>query len=106
MPETPEPGGSPTPLSDRLKAAIDQLDLDTKLARAEDAWQRSRGSVGEYTHKRRDDIERVLDTAAEKLNAGTDGRYADRVARLREGARSGLDRIEESRGDDDPPARD
>ena len=76
-----------TPISDRLKQAVDDLDLEAKVAAAAEAAEQAvlRGveRAAGYAHDHRSDIDALLDRASSLIDTRTDGRYADRVGRVR-----------------------
>src|SRR5919112_6559578 len=71
------------PVSEQLKKAIDEMDLEGKVkaaaAAAEDAVFRGLGVAGQYVHDRRDGIEAFLDRAVSGFDAQTGGRFSGPV---------------------------
>ena len=76
FPAVPTSGGSAMstdekPVSDQIKKAVDDLDLEGKVkaaaAAAEDAVFRGLGIAGQYVHEHRDGIEAFLDRAVVRL---------------------------------------
>jgi MT0933-like antitoxin protein len=89
------------PVTDRIKQLVDELDLETKIAAAvaagEQAVLRGVEVVGDYAHQHRDDIDTLLDRAGSAVDSRTDGRYADRVGRLRSQVSLGVAKLAEHR---------
>ena len=93
------------PITDALKGKLDELDLERHLsdliAQAEDVVVRSVERAGELTHEHRDQIEGLLDRAGHAVDSRTEGRYADRLERLRSQLDRGVDKLAEQRRTDD-----
>jgi hypothetical protein len=99
-----------TPISDRLKQAVDDLDLEAKIAAAAEAAElavlRGVERAAGYAHNHRSDIDALLDRASSLIDTRTDGRYADRVGRVRGQVASGVARLAERRVVDPDPDQD
>lgn len=96
------PGGRPRrPLGERIRARLEELDVDSRLEeladQATDAVNRGVARAGELTHEHREQIDHALDRASGRLDLRTDGRYADRISRARTSLDRGVDRVEEHR---------
>ncbi len=93
--------GDEKPISDQLKQAIDELDLENKVkaaaAAAEDALYRGLGAAGQYVHERRDGIEAFLDRAATGIDEQTGGRFSDQVGGLRDSLSAGVASLADKR---------
>ena len=89
------------PVSEQLKKAIDEMDLEGKVkaaaAAAEDAVFRGLGVAGQYVHERRDGIEAFLDRAASGFDAQTGGRFTGPVGELRDQLSAGVASLAERR---------
>lgn len=104
------------PISEQLKRAVEELDLERRLqsaaAAAEDAVFRGVGLAGQFVHDHRADIEGFLDRATSAVDGQTGGRYADQVGKVREQLSAGVASLADRRWtpvpDDaaelDPPA--
>ena len=76
-----------TPISDQIKRAVDDLELEAKVreaaAAAEEAVLRGLEATGSYLRDHRGDIEGFLDRTFGALDRQTGGRYADQVEQVR-----------------------
>ena len=99
-----------TPISNRIKQAVDDLDLEAKVAAAAEAAEQAvlRGveRAGGYAHDHRSEIDALLDRASSLIDTRTDGRYADRVDRVRHQVTSGVARLAERRVIEPDPGSD
>lgn len=90
-----------TPVTDQLKQALDEMDLEGKVkaaaATAEDALFRGLGIAGQYVHERRDGIEAFLDRAVSGFDAQTGGRFSGPVGDLRDQLSAGVASLAERR---------
>lgn len=98
------------PITDALKGKLDELDLERHLseliAQAEDVVVRGVERAGELTHEHRDQIEGLLDRAGHAVDSRTEGRYADRLERLRSQLDRGVEKLAEQRRTDEAPPTD
>jgi hypothetical protein len=108
-----EPPMPRKPITDALKDKLDELEVERHLAelaaQAEDAVIRGVTRAGEMTHENRDRIGGFLDRAAQAADRRTDGRYADRIGRVRSQVDRGVDRLADQRPGpeaDPPPSND
>jgi hypothetical protein len=89
------------PVTDQLKQALDEMDLEGKVkaaaAAAEDVLFRGLGIAGQYVHERRDGIEAFIDRAASGLDAQTGGRFSGPVGELRDQLSAGVASLAERR---------
>jgi len=96
-----------TPISDRLKQAVDDLEIEAKVqaaaTAAEDAVVRGLDAAGRFVADHRTDIETLLDRAGDVIDQRTAGRYADRVDRVRGELSAGIARLSRRTGHDEPP---
>ena len=76
-----------TPISDQIKRAVDDLELEAKVREAavaaEDAVLRGLEATGSYLREHRGDIEGFVDRTFGALDRKTGGRYADQVEQVR-----------------------
>ena len=90
---------------DELQKLIADLEVERHVTEAATDLERAVTTlvqrVGGLAAERRDDVDGWLARAGELIDDGTDGRYADSVARVREQLLAGLDRLAERR---EPPA--
>ena len=98
-------------IADELQQLIADLDVERRVTEAASDLERAAAMlaqrVGTLAAERRDDVDGWLARAGQVIDDGTDGRYADSVARLREQLIACLDRLAEHReppaaGDDQP----
>lgn len=93
-------------INETLKKKIDELDLDRRMNEAvegtEQFLRRAVQTVGGLAHEHRDDVDRVLDKIGDAIDDRTDGRYADRVEKVRDSLDSGLGKLAERRRTDGP----
>ena len=100
-PDSGPEDGPEKPVSEQLKKAIDEMDLEGKVkaaaAAAEDAVFRGLGVAGQYVHERRDGIEAFLDRTASGFDAQTGGRFTGPVGELRDQLSAGVASLAERR---------
>ena len=76
-----------TPISDQIKRAVDDLELEAKVREAavaaEEAVLRGLEATGSYLREHRGDIEGFFDRAFGAIDRQTGGRYADQVEQVR-----------------------
>ena len=76
-----------TPISDQIKRAVDDLELEAKVREAavaaEEAVFRGLEATGSYLREHRGDIEGFFDRAFDAIDRQTGGRYADQVEQVR-----------------------
>lgn len=96
---------SDKPLTDGLKAKIEDLQLERRIseltAQAEDLVIRGLAKAGEATHEHRAQIDGLLDKAGSAIDQRTEGKYADKVSRARTQLERGVERLAERRPDPD-----
>jgi len=92
-------------INETLKQKIDEFDLDRRLneasVQAEQAVKRALGTAAEYADEHRDDIDRLLDRVTTSIDERTDGKYADKVTKVREQLDRGVEKLAERRPADD-----
>jgi len=76
-----------TPISDQIKRAVDDLELEGKVREAavaaEEAVLRGLEATGSYVREHRGDIEGFFDRAFGAIDRQTGGRYGDQVEQFR-----------------------
>jgi hypothetical protein len=76
-----------TPISDQVKRAVDDLEIEAKVreatAAAEEAVLRGLEATGSYLREHRGDIEGFVDRTFGAIDRQTGGRYADQVEQVR-----------------------
>ena len=92
-------------INETLKQKVDDLDLDRRLneasVQAEQALKRALDAAAEYAHEHRDDFDRLLTRVSTSIDERTEGKYADKVTRVREQLDRGVERLAERRPPDD-----
>ncbi len=97
------PSRTETPMSflDKLRHKAEELDLETKakdLAEAAaKAAQQAKEKAAEIAHEQRDRVEEVLDKAGQAIDAKTEGKYHDKVAKAKDSVVKGVDKLAEQR---------
>lgn len=88
-------------INETLKQKIDELDLDRRLndltISAEQAVNRALDGAADYAQEHRDDLDRLLNRVSSTIDERTQGKYADRVDRVREQVEKGVSRLAERR---------
>lgn len=92
-------------INETLKQKIEDLDLDRRLneatVQAEHALKRALDSAAEYAHDHRDDVDRLLTRVSSSIDERTEGKYADKVTKVREQLDRGVEKLAERRPSDD-----
>lgn len=87
--------------TDKIKAKIKESDVEGKLSGLVDEGEKlvSEGmtKAGDLAHEKRDEVEGWLDKATGVVNEKTDGKYADKVSKVRDVLLGGLDKLAERR---------
>lgn len=91
-------------INETLKQKIDDLDLDRRInelaQHAEQLVVRAIDTAADYASEHRDDMDRLLTRATTAIDERTDGRYADKVSKVRDQLDRGVEKLAERRGDD------
>lgn len=101
MSSRPEPVEDGVPMSflDNLKKKAEELDLETRAKQLQDtatqAAKQAREKAGDYAAQNREKIDGYVETATTKIDEKTEGKYADKVAKVREQVGRGVDKIAE-----------
>lgn len=84
---------------DKLKKKAEELDLETKARHlqeaATDAAKHAREKAGDFAAENREKIDGYVETASAKIDEKTEGKYADKVAKVREQVDRGVDKVAE-----------
>src|SRR6478609_4922105 len=101
MSSRPEPVEDGVPMSflDNLKKKADELDLETRAKQLQEtatqAAKQAREKAGDYAAQNREKIDGYVETATTKIDEKTEGKYADKVAKVKEQVGRGVDKIAE-----------
>lgn len=89
-------------INETLKQKIDELDLDRRLneltEQAEQVVTRAIDIAADYAHEHRDDVDRLLTRATTAIDERTEGKYADKVSKVRNQVDLGVEKLAERRG--------
>ncbi len=92
-------------INETLKKKIDDLDLDRRLNelvdQAESLFKRGVDTAADYASEHRDDVDRVLDRVSAQIDERTQGKYADKVGKVRGQLELGLTKLAERRPERD-----
>ena len=81
-------GNASTNYADKLRATIDDLEIDKHVdeltVQLETAFVSAREKVATLAFERGDEVERLLDKASASIESRTEGRYAAQVDKVRE----------------------
>jgi hypothetical protein len=84
---------------DKLKKKAEELDLETKARQLQEsatqAAKQARVKAGDYAAQNREKIDGYVETATTKIDEKTEGKYADKVAKVREHVDRGVDKVAE-----------
>jgi hypothetical protein len=87
--------------TDKIKAKLKESDVEGKLSDLVDEGEKlvfeAITKAGDLAHHKHDDVEGWLDKAQSTVNAKTDSKYADKVAKLHDVLLAGLDKVAERR---------
>ena len=95
----PEPAQDGVPMSfmDKLKKKAEELDLEAKARQLQEtatqAAKHAREKAGDYAVENRDKIDGYVQTATTKIDEKTEGKYADKLAKVREQVDRGVDKV-------------
>jgi hypothetical protein len=115
--DQPEPSGqhdrpSEQPLGDRLRAKLDEYDVERHLndlaTTVEGVVRDGMSRAGGLVHEHKDDIGGWIDRAAGVVDRRTEGKHADKISQVRGSLERGVDKIADQRhgGPPDSPASD
>src|SRR6476661_8596930 len=84
---------------DKLKKKAEELDLETKAKQLQEtaaqAAKQAREKAGDYAAQNREKIDGYVETATAKIDEKTEGKYADKVAKVRHHVDRGVDKVAE-----------
>jgi hypothetical protein len=84
---------------DKMKKKAEELELDKKAKGLQEtatvAAKQAREKAGGFTADNRDKIDRYVEKAAATIDTKTDGKYADKVAKVKETVGKGVDKVAE-----------
>lgn len=87
---------------DKLKKKAEELDLETKAKQLQEAATQAaaqaREKAGDFAAENREKIDGYVETASAKIDEKTEGKYADKVAKVREQVDRGVDKVAEGHG--------
>ena len=93
-------------INETLKQMIDEYDLDRRFneftEHAEQAVRRTLDTAADYAHEHQDDVDRLLTYLSTTIDERTEGKYADKVTKVREQLERGVSKLAERR----PPTDD
>ena len=101
MSSRPEPVEDGVPMSflDNLKKKAEELDLETRAKQLQEAAtqaaKQAREKAGHFAAQNREKIDGYVETATTKIDEKTEGKYADKVAKVREQVGRGVDKVAE-----------
>ncbi len=85
------------PINDTLKAKIDDLDLDRRLDEltsvTHKALQDAKAQLGSLAHDNRAKVDEWLHKATDGLDARTDGKYRDKIAKFSASVEGLVDKV-------------
>ena len=95
--------------ADNIKAKLKDVEVERQLTDLVDEGEKlvkdTVTKAGDIAHDKRGDVEGWLDKASGAINDKTEGKYADKVTKVRDTLLGGLDRLAERRAADaDGPA--
>ncbi|GAA5017517.1 hypothetical protein GCM10023258_03810 [Terrabacter aeriphilus] len=101
-PARPAQDGVPMSFLDKLKKKAEELDLETKAKQLQEAATQAaaqaREKAGDFAAENREKIDGYVETASAKIDEKTEGKYADKVAKVREQVDRGVDKVAEGHG--------
>jgi DNA integrity scanning protein DisA with diadenylate cyclase activity len=87
--------------ADKLKHEAEKLDLQQKADEltkaANKAAHAATEKAGEVAHQQRHKVEEVLEKAGKAVNEKTEGKYADKVATVKDTVAKGVEKLAEHR---------
>ncbi|GAA2159444.1 hypothetical protein FHX52_3711 [Humibacillus xanthopallidus] len=84
---------------DKMKKKAEELELDKKAKELQEAAttaaKQAREKAGDLTAQNREKIDGYVEKAATTIDAKTDGKYADKVAKAKQTVGKGVDKVAE-----------
>ncbi|MDO5502362.1 MAG: antitoxin [Actinomycetia bacterium] len=100
--------GSESNINEQLKAKIDDLDLDSKIAAVQEAATAALAQVkekaGTLLHENRGRVDEFIAKAGATIDEKTDGKYHAKVEKAKASVASGLDRLQDGRPEGTSPS--
>lgn len=95
----PAQDGVPMSFMDKLKKKAEELDLESKAKHLQEAAahaaKQAREKAGDFAVENREKIDSYVETATAKIDEKTEGKYADKVAKVKEQVGRGVDKVAE-----------
>lgn len=92
--------------AENIKAKIKDAEVEKQLTDLVDEGERlareALTKAGDVAHERRDEVQGWLEKATGAINDKTEGKYADKVAQVRDTLLGGLDKLAQRRTSDAP----
>ena len=89
---------------DKLKKKAEELDLETKAKHLQEqaaaAAKQAREKAGDFAVEHREKIDGYVETATAKIDEKTEGKYADKVAKVKQQVERGVDKVAEGHRSD------
>ena len=93
--------------TDQLKAKAEELDLQGKFddlsEKAKHGLAEAKSKAGSVAHDSKEKVEGLLDKAGDAIDGKTDGKYADKVAKVKSKTTEIVDKVASNRPDATPP---
>src|SRR4051812_5956450 len=84
---------------DKLRKKAEELGLETKAKELQEAAaqaaKQAREKAGDFTVENRDKIDGYVETATAKIDEKTEGKYADKLAKVKDHVGRGVDKVAE-----------
>lgn len=88
-------------ITETLKKTVDDLKLDERFteiaSQTEKAFKTAVEKVGTFANDKRSDIDGLLDKAEGAFNERTEGKYADKVTKVKGTVKTGVDKLADKR---------
>lgn len=93
--------------AENIKGKIKDADVEKQLTELVDEGEKlvkdAVTKAGDVAHERRDDVQGWLEKASGAVNEKTEGKYADKVTKVRDTLLGGLDKLAQRRTPDSSP---
>lgn len=94
-------------ITDQIKAKAEELDLQGKFEdlseKAKHGLAEAKSKAGTVAHESKDKVEGLLEKAGSTIDEKTDGKYADKVAKVKSKTTELVDKVASNRPDADTP---
>ncbi|HNM97557.1 MAG TPA: Rv0909 family putative TA system antitoxin [Marmoricola sp.] len=88
-------------ITETLKKKVDELELERRFneiaEQTERVFKTAVEKAGDLAHDKRADIDGLLDKVEGALNQRTEGKYADKVTKVKTNLQTGVDKLAEKR---------